>query len=105
MPQKQDHVKIVGLRASTLALFQGTFGAVVGFIVAVLFALRATIHLGQSTESVLGGLSFGIGAGIVSVIVLPFVYFALGWVTGYIQGWVFNAIARNSGGIEIFTEK
>lgn len=105
MPQKQDSVKVVGIKASTLALFQGTFGAVIGFVAAVLFAFRATIHLTQSTESLLGGLTFGLSAGIVSVVVMPFVYFALGWVTGYIQGWVFNWLARSSGGIEILTEK
>jgi hypothetical protein len=96
---KIRETRVVGLRASTLAMYSGTFWGVIGLGVAVLYSLRNTVNYAQETQSVLTGLAFGIVTGIVSIIVLPFLYFALGWVVGYVQGWIFNVIAKESGGI------
>ena len=97
-------VTITGVRASTVALFEGTFAAALGLFVAILYALRVTVNLSQETSSVLAGLSLGLAAGAISIIVLPMVYFAIGWLVGYLHGAVFNAIARTSGGIDIYTD-
>ena len=98
-----NEVMITGVKASTVALFEGTFASAIGLFVAIVFSLRTTINLSQETNSVLAGLSLGLLSGAVSIIVLPFVYFAIGWLVGYLHGIVFNAIVNASGGIAIYT--
>lgn len=101
--QKGTEVVITGVKASTIALFEGTFASAIGFFVAVLYSLRTTINLTGETNSVLAGLSLGLITGAVGIFVLPFVYFAIGWLVGYIHGAVFNAVIGASGGIGIYT--
>lgn len=91
--------RVVGVKSSSLALFEGTFAGVAGLGVAILHSLRTTVEMAESTQSVLGGLAFGLTTGIVSILVLPFLYFGIGWVVGYLHGFVFNVIAESSGGI------
>lgn len=102
---KNKGLKVVGVKASTLAMFEGTLAAVIGLGVAIFYSLNATVQLAESTNSVLGGLALGIGAGVVSILVLPLIYFGIGWVVGYLHGWIFNAIAGSSGGIELKVEE
>lgn len=101
----QKEITVIGVKASTLVLFEGTLAAALGLLVALLFALQATINLSQETNSVLAGLSLGIGAGAAAIIVLPLVYFAIGWLVGYLHGWVFNAVVGSTSGITIYTDK
>ncbi len=101
---KTKGLKITGIKASTLALFEGTLASIIGLWVAVLYSLNTTIKLAESTNSYLAGLAFGITAGIVSIIVLPFIYFGIGWVIGYLHGFIFNVIVASSGGIELTVE-
>ena len=44
-------------------------------------------------------MAFGLTAGVISIIVLPFVYFVFGWVIGLLQAWVYNAVLGAAGGI------
>jgi hypothetical protein len=46
-------------------------------------------------------LLFGMSIGVLSLLVLPIIYFAIGWVLGLIQGAIWNAVLRTSGGIEL----
>jgi hypothetical protein len=96
---KIENKRVVSLGVTSIAMFQGTFAGVIGFGVAILHSLRATVDMAGSTESVLAGMAFGLATGIVSILVVPLVYFALGWVVGLIQGWVYNTILGASGGI------
>ena len=96
---KIENKRVVRLQATSVAMFQGTFAAVIGLGVAILYSLRATVNMANSTESVIAGMTFGLATGIVSIIVVPLVYFALGWVAGLVQGWVYNTILGASGGI------
>ncbi len=102
---KQTTKKLTGLRAGSVAMFEGTFAAIVGLAVAIMYSLAGTIELAQSTSSVLTGLAFGMAAGIVSIVVVPLVYFAIGWVVGYVHGFIFNVVARASGGIDLDFEE
>lgn len=101
---KVKALKVVGVKPSTVAMFEGTFAAVLGLGVAILYSLRATVQLADATNSVLQGLAFGIGAGVVSIIVLPLIYFGIGWLIGYLHGWVFNVILNSSGGVQFDVE-
>ncbi len=102
---KEIEQNVVGVRPTTIALVEATFAAALGFGIAVLHGLSATFQLTDATNSVLLGLSLGIGTGLVLVIVLPLVYFALGWLLGYIHGWILNAVIRAAGGVTVFVEK
>lgn len=97
--------QLVGVKPSTIALLQGTFAAVLGLGVAILLSLEGTVKFTQETNSVLVGLSLGVATGIVSLVVLPLVYFGIGWVIGFINGWILNIILRISGGVTYYTEK
>lgn len=101
----KKEVTVVGVKASTVALFEATLASAIGLFVAILFALRTTISLTNETNSVLAGMSFGLAAGVVSIIVLPLVYFAIGWIIGYLHGWIFNVIVGETHGITLFTKK
>lgn len=101
----KNALRIVGVKANTIALFEGVLAGAIGLVVAILHSLRATIHLTQETNSVLAGLTLGVTAGIVSIIVVPLVYFAIGWVVGYLHAIVFNAVVSQYEGIVVYTEK
>lgn len=101
---KVENKRIVRINAATVAMFQGTFAAILGLGVAVLHSLKATVHVAQSTDSVITGMTFGLAAGIISIIVVPLLYFALGWVVGFVQGWAYNVILGASGGIVVQLE-
>ena len=96
--------RVNGVKTSTWGMFQGVFFGVIGLGVAILHSLNATVDYAQETSSVLGGFAFGLATGIVSILVLPLIYFAFGWVIGMVQGFVFNVIAESSGGIVLRIE-
>lgn len=98
---KARNTRILQVKASSLAMFEGSFAGIIGFGIAVLHSLRTTVDIAGETESVLSGMAFGLATGIVSIIVLPIIYFAFGWVIGYIHGFIFNVVSETSGGIEL----
>ena len=62
-PASSKELTVVGVRAQTIALFEGTLAGAIGIAVAIIYALRVTINLTSETSSVLAGLTFGIGTG------------------------------------------
>ena len=101
---KVNKKRVVGIKPATFAMFQGTFAALIGFGIAILYSLKETFAVTQETSSVLTGMAFGLGVGIVSMFVLPLIYFAFGWLIGFIQGWLFTVVASVSGGIVVDLE-
>ena len=99
----KNSLTIVGVKPSTIALFEGVLASIIGLFVAILFALRTTVSLTQETNSVLAGLTFGLSAGIISIIVVPMVYFAIGWLVGYLNGLIFNLVVGETEGIVLYT--
>lgn len=91
--------RIVGIKTSTLATFEGTFLGIIGLGIAILHSLRTTVDIANETQSVLSGLAFGLATGIVSVIVLPLIYFGIGYLFGLMHGFIFNVVAESSGGL------
>ncbi len=96
-------IKSVGVMsvARIAAAIYGIFGLIAG----VLFSLAAVAGFGLSQEvsesvSFMGPL-FGLGA----VIVLPVLYFVLGFLGGAIGAWVFNNAAAAMGGLQIVVEE
>jgi hypothetical protein len=72
---------------------------ILGLGVAILYSMRTTVDIAAATDSVLSGLAFGLATGVVSILVLPLIYFGIGWIFGYLHGFVFNVIAESSGGL------
>lgn len=95
----KSNKRVVGIKSSSLALFEGTFMGILGLGVAIMHSLRTTVEVADSTQSVLSGAAFGLATGVVSIIVLPLVYFGIGWVFGYLHGFIFNVISEGSGGL------
>lgn len=96
---KSQAKRVVQIKATTLAAFQGAFAGILGLGVAILHSIDSTVQMAEATDSVLSGLAFGLATGIVSLIVVPLIYFAFGWIVGLIQGWVFNVVLGASGGL------
>lgn len=101
---KQTYKKITAVKPASIAMFQGTLASIIGLGIAIIHSLETTVRIAATTESVLRGMTFGLATGIVSIIVVPFIYFGFGWVIGYLHGWIFNAVAQSSGGIEVKIE-
>ena len=97
------HVKLTGIKATSLAMFEGVFGLILGIGVALMAWLGGTVGYTQSTNSLLQGMILGMGVGLLTLIVVPIIYFVAGWVLGWIHGLVFNLVAGAMGGIEVAT--
>lgn len=93
--------RVVNVKPTSIALLQGVFGAVLGLAAAILFSLESTVSIADSTNSVLAGLTLGVAKGAVAILIVPFVYFGIGWVVGFVQGVVLNFLIEASGGIEL----
>lgn len=95
-----EGLTIKSVKPTSLAVFVGTAWALVGLVIALIAALGGSLAFGDQTDSVIKGLLFGLTAGLFTVILLPIIYFAIGWLIGAVYGWLFNVIAGVSGGIQ-----
>lgn len=101
---KSQAKRVVRIKPTSWAAFQGTFWSIVGLGVAILHSINSVAQVADSTDSVLRGMAFGLATGVVSIIVVPFIYFGIGWVIGVVQGWVFNVVLGASGGLSFELE-
>ncbi len=91
-------MKITKVNVASLAKVLGALYLGLGVIIAVIFG--AMIIIGALVSGRWMTVLFGIGL----IIVVPIVYGMMGLIAGYIIGWLYNAIAKWVGGIEIETE-
>jgi hypothetical protein len=103
MERAEREVRVTGVKASTLAMFEGLFAAVIGFAVSVAAWIGLTAHYASATNSLLKGLLFGLAPGLLAVFVTTIVYFAVGWVVGIVHGWLFNLVSGWMTGIVVGT--
>ena len=96
-----QELNIKRVRPTTLALFEGLLGALIGLALAltVFFMSAGTPATATVTDLVLRSLTVGFGSGILTLLLTPLAYFVCGWVLGFVHGIVFNAVARFQGGI------
>ena len=97
--------RIVGVKATTVGMLQGTFFSLIGLVTAISYTISAGAQFTQETESLLRGLTFGLAHGFLAIIFVPIIYFAIGWVLGSLQGVIINALVSISGGIVVETQK
>ncbi len=91
--------RVVGVKATTVGALQGTFFSLLGLIAAISYTISASAQFADSTESLLRGLTFGLAHGLIAIILVPFIYFAFGWVLGSLYGVIINAVLEGSGGL------
>lgn len=101
MAKKTGYKRITELKPTSWAIFQGTFAAILGLGVAILHSINSAVVFAEATDRVIGGLAFGLATGVVSILILPLLYFGLGWLIGIIQGWIFNTVLGASGGLVV----
>lgn len=99
------NVRVIGIKPSTVGALQGTLFALVGLVTAIGYSMSKSIDFAETTDSVLRGLTFGLAHGFVSILVVPVIYFAVGWLIGFLQGFVLNALVHLSGGLVVKTEE
>ncbi len=97
----EEPIRVNRIKPTTVAMFVGTFGALLGLALAITAVFRGTAVATSASGSVLEGLLFGLGSGALTLLIAPIVYFAIGWVLGIIDGVILNAVLVASGGIEL----
>ena len=93
--------RIIGVKATTVGMLQGTFFGLIGLVTAISYTISAGAQFTQETESLLRGLTFGLAHGFLAIIFVPIIYFAIGWVLGALYGVILNAVLETSGGLVV----
>ena len=101
MEQNNREVRIHNVRPSTIAAFMASFGAIIGLVIAFMAWIGTSVQYTQATDSLISGLLVGLGAGVLTLMILPLIYAAVGWVLGYVQALIFNLVIATSGGIAL----
>ena len=84
--------------AKIMTIIYALLGFAVGLVVTVLTLLN--VDIAAMTNS---NLSFPL-VGVAAVVILPFLYGILGFLTGILTGFFFNLAAKFVGGLEIETQ-
>jgi hypothetical protein len=92
----------VGSVARMAAVLYAVIGLIVGGIIAVASVMGAafTKMAGGDSSSGVYGMFFGVGA----VLIMPPLYAICGGVMAAITTWLYNAVAKVAGGIEVVLE-
>tara|TARA_Y100000310_G_C20541544_1_gene743551 strand:- start:68 stop:328 length:261 start_codon:yes stop_codon:yes gene_type:complete len=74
----------------SLAKIGGLFGLILGVIADIVISLGFSFT-GESMEALSGGM----------LVLLPIVYGVIYFVSGLVFSWIYNALAKNIGGIKL----
>jgi|SRR3989344_7960228 len=85
----------------SLAKLQAVLMAIFGLIAGIFYAIIGSIFLASSNSLGSNSLGFGAGLGLLAIIVLPVVYAVIGFIAGAIGAFLYNLVARWTGGIEM----
>ena len=99
-------IKITAVNPVSLGTFVGTFYAIIGVAIGLVLAFSSTFvaWFGHEGLTFFQGLGFGLAVGVLGIIILPVIYFIIGWIQGAIFGFMFNIATSYMGGLEIETE-
>jgi len=98
-------VRVTDIKVSSLAMFEGVLAGIIGFAVALIAWFGLVFNYTAATDSLLRGLLMGIGPGLLALIVVTIVYFAVGWLIGAVHGILFNAATSFMGGLVVNREE
>jgi hypothetical protein len=96
-------VRIVGVNVGSIAMFEGLFLGLIGFVVALAAWLGLTYHYTVATNSLLRGMLWGLAPGLGALILDTIIYFVAGLILGLIHGGLFNLVTSWMGGIGVAT--
>jgi Transmembrane domain of unknown function (DUF3566) len=85
--------------AKVLAVLYGAVGLLMGAIFFLAFSVAGIFGSSSQISENAGPLRFVLGAG--SIVFFPICYAILGAIGGLIVAWLYNVIAKYTGGIEI----
>jgi flagellar biosynthesis protein FliQ len=86
---------IKSVSAKSLAKLLGAMYAIIGLVFGLVVSLLALVSQAEDA----GALGIMLSAG--AVIVFPLMYGLMGWIGGYICGWLYNLLAKRIGGIRV----
>jgi hypothetical protein len=84
--------------ATTMAVLYAALGLIAGAIVALISIAVPSMGSGSN------GMMFGMVGGVASIIVFPLIYGCIGFVAGLISAFVYNIVARMTGGVALTLE-
>ncbi len=91
--------------AFSCAKLMGALYALLGLIIGIFFSLfgllGAAAGLSGGGEDAAAGALFGALFGVGAIILMPVIYGLMGFVGGLIMAWLYNLVARLTGGIEL----
>jgi hypothetical protein len=92
----------------SLAKIMSLLGLLVGLVAGVVYGLFVMLlGAGAGASAERGGsqlLAFGIGGGLITMILVPLVYAAAGFLAGLVYGLIINFVLYLSGGLELRIE-
>ena len=98
-------ISVARINPLTLALLDGSLGAVWGLALALVIFIQVTTFEGALTDSLLQGMLLGVGATAVGLLAVPLLYFVIGAVLGLIHALVFNGVTQTMGGLEMVSRR
>ena len=89
--------------AKVYAFLMGLLGLVIGLMISFVTLIIGSVSNFNGTS----GLGMGLltGFGLLSIIILPILYAAFGFVTGALSALLYNFVARFTGGFEVELKK
>jgi hypothetical protein len=96
MVQRVKNIGAMSL-ATTMAVLYAALGLIAGAIIA-LISMAMPAAMGNSS------MMFGMVGGVASIIVFPLIYGCIGFVAGLISAFVYNIVARMTGGVQLTLE-
>ena len=101
MAQRLKSVGVMSVAKTATVLYAG-IGLIAGAVVWLITMAAPDLF---TSSSIVGGKAlFGLAGGAVVLIVLPVVYGCVGFVIGLVASWLYNMVARITGGIEVSLE-
>lgn len=98
MAVQHHKIKRIGIFAAEKVM--GTLGALVGLILGILYS-----GLGAIYDAATGALGTGTALAFLALIGMPLIGGVYGFVIGTVGAFLYNTVARWTGGIEVELEK
>ncbi len=95
---------VTKVNIGSVAKVVGTFEAVLGFIVGLVFTISVSADAITSDTTFVRALGVSVFTLGMSVILFPLISFVVGWIHGLIFGVILNFVFKETKGLELETE-
>ncbi len=84
----------------------GTYAAIIGLLVGIVSSISGLVAvIANNDYSVLQNIFYSIAILAAGFILVPIVWFILGWIQGALIALVFNVVVTGSGGLSMTVEE